>query len=460
MKPVKRVAVVHLDCGIGGAEQLMVLASLALQIPSPENEKIELTMFTSNHDKSHSFSATNDGRVNVKVYGGWIPRSAFGYGTALFSYIRMIYTSVCMVMSVFLTTFSIENTSTYYDVILNDQVSVINPILRLITRKIIFYCHFPDQLLAKKRGGNLRAVYRKAMDFLEEFGMMFCDYVFVNSIFTRSVYIDTFRKIVSKPSMYPVTLSFPEVLYPPVNFSDIPSNSVCEEEFLKLKTPKKPFFLSINRYERKKNIELAINSFATLRDQLDIKEKLTLIIAGGYDKRVSENLEYFQELVCLASSLGFNIYIDDDCIESTKSHFSIVFMRSISDILRWTLLKKSIGLIYTPENEHFGMVPCEAMAVGTPVIACNSGGPMESIVDSRTGFLCESSPTFFANKMNELIKISENEQLNSEWKNSCIERVEAMFSLDAFQRRLNEVAYSGTKMELSKNQKGSLTKRK
>ncbi|KAH8740500.1 ALG-2 like mannosyltransferase [Cryptosporidium ryanae] len=460
MKPIKRVAVVHLDCGIGGAEQLMVLASLALQIPSSQDEKIELTMFTSNHDKLHSFSATNDGRVNVKVYGGWIPRSAFGYGTALFSYIRMIYTSICMVLSIYFTTLSIEKTSTYYDVTLNDQVSVINPILKLITKKLIFYCHFPDQLLAEKRSGKLRAVYRKAMDFLEEFGMMFCDYVFVNSIFTRSIYIDTFRKIVSNSSNYPTTLSFPEVLYPPVDLNDIPSDSIFEEEFLKLKIPKKPFFLSINRYQRKKNIELAINAFSVLRDQFNTNEKFILIIAGGYDKRVSENLEYFQELVCLASSLGFNIYIDNDCIESTKSCFSIVFMRSISDKLRWTLLKKSIGLIYTPENEHFGIVPCEAMAVGTPVIACNSGGPMESIVDSRTGFLCENSPNSFAKRMNELIEISKNESISSEWKNSCRERVEAMFSLDAFQRRLNEVAHSKTKIELSKNKKGTLIKRK
>ena len=34
----------------------------------------------------------------------------------------------------------------------------------------------------------------------------------------------------------------------------------------------------------------------------------------------------------------------------------------------------------------------EAMAAGKPVIACNSGGPVESIVDGITGILCEPTP--------------------------------------------------------------------
>lgn len=449
MKSTKRVAVMHLDCGIGGAEQLMILASLALQSYKSSNEKIELTMFTSHHDKSHSFSATNDGRIKVKVYGNWIPRSFFGYGTTLFSYIRMIYVSLKMFFCLFMTSFSLKNTSKYYDVILNDQVSVINPILKLMTRKLIFYCHFPDQLLVIKREGYFRNLYRYVMDFLEEFGMQYCDYVFVNSIFTRKVYIETFRRIIIDAAKYPLTLSYPEVLYPPVNLEDIPSEKECENYFSNSKIPQQlnrapnvPFFLSLNRYERKKNIELAIKSFAILRDQCKPGEKLFLVISGGYDKRVAENIEYFEELLNLANSYGFNIYIENECIESTNSCFSILFLKSISDSLRWSLLRKAIGLLYTPENEHFGMVPCEAMSVGTSVIACNSGGPTETIVNAKTGFLCEPNPENFATRMNELIKISKDNIESSVWSSSCKERVAALFSQDIFQKRLCEVAYS------------------
>ncbi|KAJ1608783.1 glycosylphosphatidylinositol transamidase [Cryptosporidium canis] len=449
MRSTKRVAVMHLDCGIGGAEQLMVLASLALQSRQSSDEKIELTMFTSHHDKSHSFSATNDGRVNVKVYGDWIPRSIFGYGTTLFSNIRMIYISLKIFFCILLTSFSLEKTSRYYDIILNDQVSVINPILKLMTKRLIFYCHFPDQLLVVKREGKLRKLYRYVMDSLEEFGMLHCDYVFVNSIFTRKVYIETFKGLIVNAAKYPVNLSYPEVLYPPVNLEDIPSEDDCEKCFsiavipseLK-KTPAVPFFLSINRYERKKNIELAIKSFAKLRDQQKPEEQLFLIISGGYDKRVTENVEYFEELVKIANSYAFNVYIGDECVVSTDSCFSILFLRSISDSLRWSLLRKAIGLLYTPENEHFGMVPCEAMSVGTSVIACSSGGPTETIVHAKTGFLCEPDPDEFAIRMNELTKISRDDIERSVWSSACKERVSAMFSLDIFQNRLCEVAYS------------------
>ena len=40
-------------------------------------------------------------------------------------------------------------------------------------------------------------------------------------------------------------------------------------------------------------------------------------------------------------------------------------------------------------SEAFGLVPIEAMACGTPVIAFNRGGPKETIRDGETGFLVE-----------------------------------------------------------------------
>jgi len=47
-----------------------------------------------------------------------------------------------------------------------------------------------------------------------------------------------------------------------------------------------------------------------------------------------------------------------------------------------------IGLLYTPDREHFGIVPLEAMQLGLPVIAVNTGGPTETIRHQTTGYLC------------------------------------------------------------------------
>jgi len=48
-------------------------------------------------------------------------------------------------------------------------------------------------------------------------------------------------------------------------------------------------------------------------------------------------------------------------------------------------------------------VPLEAMASGRPIIACNSGGPTESVLPGVTGFLCSPSPSQFADAMGKLL---------------------------------------------------------
>jgi glycosyltransferase involved in cell wall biosynthesis len=55
------------------------------------------------------------------------------------------------------------------------------------------------------------------------------------------------------------------------------------------------------------------------------------------------------------------------------------------------LFKNAKAVIFPRQSyEPFGIVPIESMACGTPVIAFNHGGPAETIVDGKTGFLIES----------------------------------------------------------------------
>lgn len=55
------------------------------------------------------------------------------------------------------------------------------------------------------------------------------------------------------------------------------------------------------------------------------------------------------------------------------------------------------------QDEHFGIVPLEAMAAYKPVIACNSGGPVETVINDETGFLCEPSAPEFSKAMLKLV---------------------------------------------------------
>ena len=81
----------------------------------------------------------------------------------------------------------------------------------------------------------------------------------------------------------------------------------------------KTLFLSINRFERKKNLALALESLAYLKTQLssDRFAHVHMVVAGGYDNANVENKEHYLELMRLV----------DDLELSEK----ITFLRSFSD---------------------------------------------------------------------------------------------------------------------------------
>jgi glycosyltransferase involved in cell wall biosynthesis len=65
------------------------------------------------------------------------------------------------------------------------------------------------------------------------------------------------------------------------------------------------------------------------------------------------------------------------------------FLGQVSDENLLELYRGAKALLYPVEDEDFGMVPVEAMAWGTPVIAHFSGGPKETIIDGKTGIFSQ-----------------------------------------------------------------------
>ena len=53
-------------------------------------------------------------------------------------------------------------------------------------------------------------------------------------------------------------------------------------------------------------------------------------------------------------------------------------------------LYRRAAVLAFPVEEDFGLVPVEAMACGTPVLALNRGGASESVIDGETGALVDS----------------------------------------------------------------------
>jgi alpha-1,3/alpha-1,6-mannosyltransferase len=88
-------------------------------------------------------------------------------------------------------------------------------------------------------------------------------------------------------------------LYPAIDFSKFQKSSLISEKS-KLKYGSE-FFLSLNRYERKKNVELAIRSYALFKAK-NKNSIIKLVIAGGYDPKG----EYYKYYYRAASMMILN----------------------------------------------------------------------------------------------------------------------------------------------------------
>jgi len=63
--------------------------------------------------------------------------------------------------------------------------------------------------------------------------------------------------------------------------------------------------------------------------------------------------------------------------------------------------------LYTPPNEHFGIGPLEAMINGVPAIGINNGGPKETIADGETGYLLDTAPKSWAEKLLRIVSVAD-----------------------------------------------------
>ncbi|PAV56914.1 hypothetical protein WR25_15757 isoform C [Diploscapter pachys] len=393
-----RVVFLHPDLGIGGAERLVVDAAVAL-----DRKGHQVKVVTNHYDEKHCFKETRD--LDIKQIK-WFPRTIFGHMWALCAYIRLCLAAMYVCFN--------ED----FDVVFCDQVSAALLVFKIYSLfnsnfRTIFYCHFPDMLLTK-RESSMKKLYRSVIDRIEEWSTGMADMICVNSEFTASVVRDTFKSLQNHQL---------RVVHPSLNtkfFDSIKVGSDVDD----LISHAEYTFVSLNRFEVKKNVKLAIEAFIELKDLLpeDLYKKCHLTIAGGYDPINAENIRYFGELKKYA----------EEHLEEAQCRF----IRSPSDEVKVALLRSSRAVLYTPDREHFGIVPVEAMYCASPVIAVNTGGPLETIKNNETGFLVNQTAVEFAQCMAKLV---ENQELYLKMKKKGPERVRKLFSFEAFSARLDRL---------------------
>lgn len=324
-----------------------------------------MVVYTSHYEPGRSFEETRSGLFDVRVAGDWLPR-----------HVAQRLHIVCATARNLWLALRVGLSCRRHDAFVVDQLSACVPLLRLLCprARVLFYCHHPDLLLATR--GGLRELYRAPFDAAEEATTAMADAIVVNSRYTLAVFERTFRCIGRARAWRP------GVLYPCISVEHNPALPPAPAAGDSGVT-----FLSINRFERKKGLALAVEALALAREALP-GASLKLVMAGGYDERVAENVEHLRELQELVGERGLGD--------------AVSFVCSFSDAQKVELMRAARAVVYTPVNEHFGIVPVEAGAAARAVIACNSGGPLESVVDGRTGFLCEPTPEAFAEAMARL----------------------------------------------------------
>ena len=185
-----------------------------------------------------------------------------------------------------------------------------------------------------------------------------------------------------------------EVLYPPVDIQHLKYNQD--------KNKREDWYLYLSRIVKYKGVDQAIKA----------------CVKGGYKFKIAGTGADYDEMVELVERLGAQDQVE--------------FLGYVSDEEKADLYTRCKALLYPVYDEDFGIVPVEANASGTPVIAYKNGGVKETIIDGKTGLLYEDyTVDGLLNAIREFEKRS--------WSSQVCRRQAEKFSREEFERKLLEI---------------------
>lgn len=183
------------------------------------------------------------------------------------------------------------------------------------------------------------------------------------------------------------------IAYPSVDFDRFKSQGKKEN-----------YIFTVSRLDKQKNIDVLLRAFELLPSQL--RRKYKLFIGGRGTER--KNLQNLAKKLGISKQVKFLGWVKEEKLP------------------RWYAQAKLV--VFCAQDEPFGIIPLEAMASGTVVIAANSGGVKETILEGKTGYLVEpQNPKVLAKKMAGLL--DDQKKLQKMAKNAKI-YVEKNFSWD------------------------------
>ena len=128
------------------------------------------------------------------------------------------------------------------------------------------------------------------------------------------------------------------------------------------------FILMPSRINMTKRQKLAIEALAETRS------KIKLVVVGHAESPV-----LLEEIKTL--------------IKEKKMEDRVEFLDFVSQEEKIRLYSKAKAVLFIPKDEDYGYITLEAMAAGRPVITCkDSGGPLEFVLNEKTGCVCDPDP--------------------------------------------------------------------
>lgn len=175
------------------------------------------------------------------------------------------------------------------------------------------------------------------------------------------------------------------IIYPPVDV-----------DFFSLEEVKEDYYLTASRLVPYKHTQLIVEAFNEL-------PHLKLIVAGE-----GPELEKLQKIA--KNNIEFVGFVENKKLRS--------------------LMQKAKAFIFAAE-EDFGIIPVEAQACGTPVIALKKGGTLETVIENETGSFFEEQSS---QKISEAIINFQNQTFDPK----LIREHAVKFSKQRFEREIKE----------------------